>query len=527
MEKKKRYHNPPKEGGNAADAANGQRISVRPGNFTPPGAPAPEKKPTGEGQGDKAAHQGGGNNHHRNRNRHRRPGNRPQQGEKQGNPQQGVKQNARPEGKPSERRDEQQKREQNERDRAPRVQNQNPQGAKAEGGRGRRDRRRRGGRGEERQQQKPQAPVISEALQRELDEEFSTPTLNTYAPSLLSERHSFKEAEGAVDTEEFAVDIATASYLVEDVPCGFPIPDGKAVEVVGVRFRRAGRIYFFAPQGNKFAIGDQAIVDTARGPELGDIVMLNRHVAEKDIVQPLRPVLRRATPEDMAHDAQNREKEAAALKVCAEKIAFHKLDMRLVDAQYTFDNSKLLFYFTSDGRVDFRELVRDLAGYFHTRIELRQIGIRDESRLIGGLGLCGRPFCCTTFLSDFGQVSVKMAKEQGLSINASKISGCCGRLMCCLRYEHETYMAEAKLTPKKDAVVETPDGRGVVVDSTPLLGTVKVKLDALPDEPARPFHRDTVKVIPRGGARAEAPREEATEVEEAPVEESEILSENE
>jgi cell fate regulator YaaT (PSP1 superfamily) len=166
-----------------------------------------------------------------------------------------------------------------------------------------------------------------------------------------------------------------------------------------------------------------------------------------------------------------------------------------VDAQYTFDNSKLLFYFTSEGRVDFRELVRDLAGVFHTRIELRQIGIRDESRLIGGLGMCGRPFCCTTFLSDFGQVSVKMAKEQGLSINTSKISGCCGRLMCCLRYEHETYAAEAALTPKKDAIVSTPDGNGVVVDATPLAGTVKVKLDNAPEEAPKTYHRDTVTVI--------------------------------
>ena len=169
--------------------------------------------------------------------------------------------------------------------------------------------------------------------------------------------------------------------------------------------------------------------------------------------------------------------------------------MKLVDAQYTFDNSKLLFYFTSEGRVDFRELVRDLASVFHTRIELRQIGIRDEARLIGGLGMCGRPFCCSTYLSDFGQVSIKMAKEQGLSINTSKISGCCGRLMCCLRYEHETYAAETRLTPKKDTLVSTPDGNGVVVEATPLAGTVKVRLESAPEEQPKVYHRDSVTVL--------------------------------
>ncbi|MBR7182209.1 MAG: stage 0 sporulation family protein [Clostridia bacterium] len=256
-------------------------------------------------------------------------------------------------------------------------------------------------------------------------------------------------------------------------------------------------MYFFAPNGMSFRIGQSVLVDTARGEEIGEIVMLNRKIAEKDIVQPLRQVLRLATEEDLAHEQENRRKEREALKICAEKIAEHKLDMTLVDAQYTFDNSKLLFYFTSEGRVDFRDLVRDLAGIFRTRIELRQIGIRDESRLIGGLGMCGRPFCCTTFLSDFGQVSIKMAKEQGLSINASKISGCCGRLMCCLRYEHETYAAEARLTPKKDTPVETPDGRGVVVEATPLAGTVKVRLDNAAEEAPRTYHRDEVTVLTR------------------------------
>jgi len=338
-------------------------------------------------------------------------------------------------------------------------------------------------------------PLISETMKRELDSQFSAPIepLSYLSPIVRTEKKT-KELS-VVDTKEFEVDIATAAYLLDDVPCGFPIPDGKAVEVIGVRFRGAGKIYFFAPGGLRFKIGEAAIVDTARGEEFGEVVMLNRKMAEKDIVQPLRSVLRRATNEDVAHHKQNREKEAEALKTCAEKIAAHKLDMNLVDAQYTFDNSKLLFYFTAEGRVDFRELVRDLAGLFRTRIELRQIGIRDEARLIGGLGMCGRPFCCATYLSDFGQVSVKMAKEQGLSINTSKISGCCGRLMCCLRYEHESYAAEAALTPKKDTRVQTPDGVGTVVDATPITGMVKVKLDNAPEAAPTTYHRDKLTVL--------------------------------
>jgi cell fate regulator YaaT (PSP1 superfamily) len=337
-------------------------------------------------------------------------------------------------------------------------------------------------------------------LKRELEAEFDTAAFSSFTA-----KSKEADSESAVDTKEFEVDIATAAYLTEDVPCGFPAPDGKSVEVIGVRFRQAGKIYFFAPGNEKFRIGEAAIVDTARGAEYGEVVMLNRRIAEKDVIQPLRTVLRRATKEDRERYEFNREKEAEALKICAEKVAHHKLEMHLIEAQYTFDNSKLLFYFTSEGRVDFRELVRDLAGVFRTRIELRQIGIRDESRLIGGLGMCGRPFCCATFLSDFGQVSVKMAKEQGLSINTSKISGCCGRLMCCLRYEHETYAAEAELTPHKDTRVETPDGVGTVVESTPLAGTVKVRLDKAPEEAPVTFHRDHVKVLAGAGKCPKAP----------------------
>ena len=385
-----------------------------------------------------------------------------------------------------------------------------PQDKKGNDGKGnpKKDRRDRRHQNHQREGDKKQGAPITGELKRELDATFEAP-LSSF--STFKNEKKAAEAE-VIDTKEFEVDIATAAYLLDDVPCGFPIPDGKAVEVIGIRFRGVGKIYFFAPEGNRFKIGEAAIVDTARGAELGEVVMLNRKMAEKDIVQPLRSVLRRATKDDIERNAQNREKESEAMKVCAEKIAERGLDMRLVDAQYTFDNSKLLFYFTAEGRVDFRELVRDLASLFRTRIELRQIGIRDESRLIGGLGMCGRPFCCASYLSDFGQVSVKMAKEQGLSINTSKISGCCGRLMCCLRYEHESYAAEAALTPKKETRVNTPDGVGTVVEATPITGMVKVKLDSAPEAAPTAYHRDKLTVIcPKAAQKqaAEAPKSEA------------------
>ncbi len=274
-----------------------------------------------------------------------------------------------------------------------------------------------------------------------------------------------------------------------------PDPDEEKVEVVGVRFKRAGKVYYFAPEGIQAQKGDFAIVDTARGPEFGEIFIPNRLVGISEIVPPLRPVIRIATAEDITHDAENSKKEREAFAACLEQIEKHGLDMKLVDAQYTFDNSKLLFYFTSAGRVDFRELVKDLAGIFRTRIELRQIGIRDEAKLIGGLGACGRPLCCSTFLSDFVQVSIKMAKEQGLFLNSSKISGTCGRLMCCLRYEHETYEYEIARTPAVDTTVKTPDGLGVVVESRPISGTVKVRLAGKDDEAPRVYPRGDVKVV--------------------------------
>ncbi len=285
----------------------------------------------------------------------------------------------------------------------------------------------------------------------------------------------------------------------------FPMPEDpepatpaeERVEVVGVRFRSSGKVYYFDPKGLSFHLGDPAIVETARGPEFGEISFANRFVNKKNTVSPLRPVLRAATDADVAHNAENRKKEREAFGICQEKIAAHKLDMKLIDVQYAFDNSRLLFYFTSDGRVDFRDLVKDLASVFRTRIELRQIGIRDEAKMLGGLGICGRPLCCASFLSDFMQVSIKMAKEQGLSLNSAKISGSCGRLMCCLRYESEVYAEELKRCPPYDSTVKTPDGIGTVIGISPLAGTVRVLLKDTPDTPPKQYARDDVTVLPK------------------------------
>ena len=310
-----------------------------------------------------------------------------------------------------------------------------------------------------------------------------------------------KRAQTAPVKEE-SLPLADASIL-ESVPThSTPVfnPDEPMTEVVGVRFKDEGKVYYFAPGAQLFAKGDAVIVETARGPEYGTVWVANRQVRDSEIIKPLKEVMRRATAEDTKHNQQNKTKEAEAFRICGEKIAQHGLDMKLVEAQYTFDNSKLLFYFTSAGRVDFRELVKDLASVFRTRIELRQIGIRDEAKLMGGLGACGRPLCCATFLSDFGQVSIKMAKEQNLSLNSSKISGVCGRLMCCLRYEHEAYVEEIKLTPPVDSVVKTPDGVGTVVETMPLRGLIKVKLKDTDGAPIT-VHRDQVKVLSRPNKR--------------------------
>ena len=263
--------------------------------------------------------------------------------------------------------------------------------------------------------------------------------------------------------------------------------------VVGIRFRPGGKIYYFDPADMICSENAHVIVETARGLEFGIVALSSRQVSGRDVVLPLRRIVRFATEEDERRHESNLEKETEAYNLCLSRIEAHRLDMKLVDVEYAFDNSKLLFYFTSEGRVDFRELVKDLASVFRTRIELRQIGIRDEAKLMGGLGVCGRPFCCKSFLPDFVQVSIKMAKEQNLSLNSTKISGACGRLMCCLRYEYDTYVAESAITPKVDAIVDTPDGEGIVTESSPLKGIVKVALNKEPNA-AHVYRREDVTV---------------------------------
>ncbi len=246
--------------------------------------------------------------------------------------------------------------------------------------------------------------------------------------------------------------------------------------VVGVRFRRAGKIYYFDPGNLELKVGQSAIVETSRGLEFGEVVQENRQVDENEIVPPLRLIRRIATEADYKQIAENKHREAEALKICQEKIEKHKLDMKLVDVEYTFDHNKIIFYFTSEGRVDFRELVRDLASVFRTRIELRQIGVRDEAKIVGGMGPCGRSLCCATFLGDFGPVSIRMAKEQNLSLNPTKISGICGRLMCCLRYEAEQYECARGEFPSPGEMVITPQGDGKVISNNFLKKNLLVEL---------------------------------------------------
>lgn len=269
-------------------------------------------------------------------------------------------------------------------------------------------------------------------------------------------------------------------------------------EVIGVRFKNMGKVYYFDPNSEKLSADDHVVVETARGVECGEVAMANRDVADDSIVQPLKKVIRKATKDDLRRVAENELKAKNAFTQCEKKIAERGLEMKLVDVEYTFDNSKILFYFTADGRVDFRELVKDLAGMFRTRIELRQIGVRDEAKMIGGLGICGRPFCCGSFLGGFQPVSIKMAKEQGLSLNPVKISGTCGRLMCCLKYEQEAYLDLLRTTPKVNAVVSTPDGKGVVIDQNLLTGKLTVRLDKSPDAVPSVYKVKDVRVLKDG-----------------------------
>ena len=281
----------------------------------------------------------------------------------------------------------------------------------------------------------------------------------------------------------------TENEIIEEIA-----PD-ENIEVIGVKFKDGGKVYYFSPEHKDYKAGDRVIVKTARGVEFGFVAAGNKIVKGKDVVQPLRPVVREATKDDIRRYESNKQLEKNAFDTCVKMIAKHSLDMKLIEAEYTFDNSKLLFYFSAEGRVDFRELVKDLASVFHTRIELRQIGIRDEAKMMGGIGVCGRPFCCSTFLSDFGQVSIKMAKEQNLSLNSAKISGTCGRLMCCLRFENGVYEEEQKRTPPVDSKVSTPDGVGYVKETAPLTGMCKVVLSDKNGEIIKTYHRDRLKVL--------------------------------
>ena len=256
------------------------------------------------------------------------------------------------------------------------------------------------------------------------------------------------------------------------------------VNVIGVRFKPAGKTYYFDPLDFDIKQGDSVIVETSRGIEYGEVVMSKKAIDNDQFKKPLKGVIRIATEEDTERSKRNRELEKEAYKICLEKIQNHKLEMKLVNVEYTFDNSKILFYFTADGRVDFRALVKDLASVFRTRIELRQIGVRDEAKMLGGLGICGKPFCCASFMGEFQPVSIKMAKEQGLSLSPVKISGTCGRLMCCLKYEQEAYTDLLKHTPKVGAIVNTPEGRGLVVENNLIAGTLKVKLNNTPEDAA-------------------------------------------
>lgn len=267
------------------------------------------------------------------------------------------------------------------------------------------------------------------------------------------------------------------------------------VEIVVVKFKKSGKLYYFDPAGLKIPRGSYVVVETARGVELGVVTSSNKEINDENIVSPLKPVLRIATQKDLDTAKANEQKEKEAFKICLEKIAARKLDMKLVDVEYTFDQSKILFYFTSDGRVDFRELVKDLASVFRVRIELRQIGVRDEAKMLGGLGICGRKLCCSSHLGGFEPVSIKMAKEQNLSLNPTKISGTCSRLMCCLKYEQEAYEDLLKTTPSVGSYVKSPEGKGVVSDVNLLKGILKVAIGKDEDKVIKTYHVDDITVL--------------------------------
>lgn len=280
------------------------------------------------------------------------------------------------------------------------------------------------------------------------------------------------------------------------------------IEVVGIRFKKNGKVYSFSPEGIKFVIGQYAVVDTSRGMECGEVVIANRMVDESEITSTLKPIVRRANPKDVQVVIQNKKKEKDAFKICEEKIALRGLKMNLIDVECTFDNSKMLFYFTAETRVDFRELVKDLAAIFRTRIELRQIGVRDEAKVLGGIGICGRELCCKSYISEFETVTIKMAKEQGLSLNPTKISGTCGRLMCCLKNEQQGYEELLKVTPKVGAIVTVPDKRkGKVTDVNLITGKIRVKIDDM--EVGTNFDKSELTVVKDGEIKVNKNEEKA------------------
>ncbi|MCL2772073.1 MAG: stage 0 sporulation family protein [Oscillospiraceae bacterium] len=298
---------------------------------------------------------------------------------------------------------------------------------------------------------------------------FKTPE-NRRNPNFKSDITD-NNADNIEDSEEITSDVSLFNKEAED-------DTGEKIEIIGVRFKPVGKIYFFYPDNVQYSLNDKIIVETSRGLEMGYVIVPNKNISLKKVVQPLKYVARRASDDDVKRVEKNKKMAKEALRIANERIKFHKLKMKLTDAEYTFDNSKLLYYFTADGRIDFRELVKDLASIFKIRIELRQIGIRDQTKILGGLSICGRPFCCNSFLQDFAQVTIKMAKEQNISINSAKISGACGKLMCCLKYEHDTYEYLSKDTPRVGAIVETSAGEtGVISESNVLTGICKVKIN--------------------------------------------------
>ncbi len=277
----------------------------------------------------------------------------------------------------------------------------------------------------------------------------------------------------------------------------------KMIDIIGVRFKPTGKTYYFAPKDLDIKKGDHVVVETSRGVEYGDVVIGRKALPDEKVPTPLKDVMRIATEEDTKRREENKLKEKEAFGICLEKIKKHGLEMKLIEVEYAFDGSKVLFYFTADGRVDFRELVKDLATVFRTRIELRQIGVRDESKTLGSIGVCGRSLCCSEFLDEFVPVSIKMAKEQGLSLNPSKISGACGRLMCCLKYEQDVYEELAKTTPRKGSIVKTPDGKGVVENVSMLKGNVRVRFEEHNEKVLRDYNVKNIKILKRAAENSD------------------------